>query len=301
MRVEAPTTFMQAYQQGRANRRQDRLDEQKLAFDVFDESRARRKHELQMDTGIENLRNKKTMNPLMESLALYKNKLAYGTLDADIAENAEITDNLIKMNRIKQAQALSNLDADQTKRFQQDYLPQTGSVFSTGNTPEEIAKINENAALRDELVSKGLTSGIQDLDIDIASNRPVQALAEKTAEIDEEIRTVFPQAYDSLAALNYTNKFEYPITLLDDQNKLAEKGYEAAFKLHGLQKKQLGEEEKNLEGLIRESEELKKLLKNPEKNKEAIQDKISTLKIYRDIFGLGQGGLMNLQGIKGGK
>ena len=108
---------------------------------------------------------------------------------------------------------------------------------------------------------------------------------------DDEMNSSFRknQLY-SLKLDNQNNRFSYPI-----QTQVFEK-YQLL-----LIKKQLGEEEKNLEGLIRESEELKKLLKNPEENKEAIQDKISTLKIYRDIFGLGQGGLMNLQGIKGGK
>lgn len=301
MRVEAPTTMMQAYQQGRANRRQDRLDEQKLAFDVFDESRARKKHELQMDTGIENLRNKKTMNPLMESLALYKNKLAYGTLDADIAENAEISDNLIKQNRIKQAKMLSDLDALQTKRLQQDYLPQTGSVFSTGATPEILSKREESAGYRDELVSKGLLSGIQDLDIDMALNRPVQALAEETAKWDEDFREELPEEYYDLAGLNYTNKFEYPIRLLDDQNQLSTLGYEKAFDLYDIEDKRLKDTKENLETFTEQQKSIKELLKAPKQNKDAINDAMNTLKIYRELFGFGQGGLMNLQGVTGGK
>lgn len=301
MRVEAPTTMMQAYQQGRQNRRQDRLDDQKLAFDVFDESRARKKHELQMDTGIENLRNKKTMNPLMESLALYKNKLSYGTLEDDIAENAEITDNLIKKNRIKQATMLSDLDALQTKRLQQDYLPQTGSVFNTGATPEALAKRKESAGYRDELVGKGLLSGIQDLDIDIATNRPVKALAEETAKWGDDMRKELPEQFYDLAGLNYTNKFEYPIELLADQNKLSELGYESAFELHDLTKADLADRKKNMKGYKEEQDKARILMENPKANEDEIKDAINKLKMYREIFGLGQSGLLNLQGVKGGK
>lgn len=299
MRVEAPTTMMQAYQQGRANRRQDRLDEQKLAFDVFDESRARRKHELQMDTGIENLRNKKTMNPLMESLALYKNKLAYGTLDADIAENAEITDNLIKQNRIKQATMLSDLDALQTKRFQQDYLGQTGSIFNTGVTSDEMAKRTENAGLLAELTGKGLTSGIQDLDIDIALNEPNLTMAVDQAKEFAAQKKELPGRYQDMIMESVANKYEYPISLAYDQNTLSGKGFDQAFRLYDLKDKDLQEMEGNIEGYRKEQARVKDLLQDPKGNKDEINDAMNTLKIYRELFGFGQGGLLNMQ--QGGK
>lgn len=299
MRVEAPTTMMQAYQQGRANRRQDRLDEQKLAFDVFDESRARKKHELQMDTGIENLRNKKTMNPLMESLALYKNKLAYGTLDADIAENAEITDNLIKMNDIKQATQLSDLDNLQMKRNQRDYLSQTGSIYDTGVSSGEEEKRALNRGLTYDLVGKGLTSGIQDLDIDIALNQPNLTMAIDQAEEFATQKKELPGRYQDMIMQSVANKYEYPISLAYDQNTLSGKGFDQAFRLYDLKDKDLQEMEGNIEGYRKEQARVKDLLQDPKGNKDEINDAMNTLKIYRELFGFGQGGLLNMQ--QGGK
>ena len=301
MRVEAPTTMMQAYQQSRQNRRQDKLDDQKLAFDVFDESRARRKHELQMDTGIENLRNKKTMNPLMESLALYKNKLAYGTLEDDIAENAEITDNLIKMNDIKQATQLSDLDFNQMKRNQRNFLSQTGSVYDTGVSPDERKKRAENRGLTYDLVGRGLTSGIQDLDIDLALNRPNLTIAQDLAEEAGKYKKELPGRYQDMIMKKYSNKYEYPTELLYDQNTLSGLGYDHAFELHDLQVSDLKDTKENMKGYKEEQDRAKVLMDNPKANEDEIKDAINKLKMYREIFGLGQSGLLNLQGVKGGK
>jgi len=89
MRVEAPSTFMTAHQQSKDNQRRDKLDDQNLAFSIFNESRARAKHDYQMDMGEENVRHAKTMNPLLESIKLYENEYKWGTLDTDISQKKE--------------------------------------------------------------------------------------------------------------------------------------------------------------------------------------------------------------------
>ena len=80
MRVEAPTTFMTAYQQGRDNRRQDKLDSQNLAFTVFDEGRQRELHKYKMDKGSEDVRHLKTINPIIESLKKHDEQFAWDTI-----------------------------------------------------------------------------------------------------------------------------------------------------------------------------------------------------------------------------
>jgi hypothetical protein len=108
--VETPQTFMTAYQQGRQNRRQDKVDDQKLAFTIFDEDRRRAKHKAQMDRAMEDTRHLKTMNPFLESIDRYRATKSWSTLESDVIKNKDATKHQVLMNVTKERKAQSELD-----------------------------------------------------------------------------------------------------------------------------------------------------------------------------------------------
>ena len=117
MRVEGPETFMTAYQQGRQNRRQDEQDNEKLAFSIFGEKRARDKHDAFIDRAEEDTRHAKTMNPLMESLRLYENQLKFNTLDSEISRHREKTRADKQSHILSEAKKISDLDYSTYSRY----------------------------------------------------------------------------------------------------------------------------------------------------------------------------------------
>ena len=188
MQVENPSVFSTSYQQTKANQRQSKQDDQKLAFSIFNEKRARGKHEYQMDLGEEQVRHAKTMNPLMESLRLHENELKWGTLDSDIGFAEERTRHAKTMNPLEEhfqryknklawdtvdssvqrhqrktewddirydleeGRLMSNLDHQKTSRLQ------TADYKGTTTTPDQQAMLEKNRALKDQVIAGGLDS-----------------------------------------------------------------------------------------------------------------------------------------------
>ena len=147
--VEAPSTFMTSYQQGRQNRRQDRLDTQKLGFSVFDESRRRQKHKAQMDRAMEDTQHLKTMNPLLESLELYKNEKAWNTLDSDISRHKETTRHQKADNTLRERKLQSDVDNLWWQRNQGHLVEQ---YKDTGWTGDRIQGSKDQKARVDEMI-----------------------------------------------------------------------------------------------------------------------------------------------------
>tara|TARA_R100000655_G_scaffold45974_1_gene82778 strand:- start:17788 stop:18849 length:1062 start_codon:yes stop_codon:yes gene_type:complete len=223
MRVEAPNTFSTAYQQTKANRRQEKQDSQNLAFSIFNEKRARAKHQYQMDLGEEQVRHAKTVNPLMESLRLhenelkwgtldadigyaeertrhavemnplkesfarYKNKLAWDTVESDIANNKERTRHRKEANRINEANLLSDLEKQQYSAGQStNYLAEDSQYAGMGPTEEQRASILKRRGLMDDVMEQGLGATLQE-----------GRIAGHQRDIDEDRMSKIGEYYDS--------------------------------------------------------------------------------------------------------
>ena len=219
MRVEAPTTMMQAYQQGRQNRRQDKLDDQKLAFSIFDEKRQRDKHELFIDSGEESLRHAKTMNPLMESLRLYENELKFNTLDSSIARHKEETRHQREKHLINEATMMSTLDNQQMKYGQGTSYLQDGSAYDSNITPDMGAKYDKK---RDLMVDTQISG------LDVANTE--LSTQGKLARMDDVFAGGIAKAFNEQGFSDYNNpiykdavdnRYKYPNQIASGENILA--------------------------------------------------------------------------------
>jgi len=165
--VEAPSTFMTSYQQGRQNKRQDRQDNIKLGFTIFDEDRRREKHKAQMDRAMEDTRHLKTMNPFLESLERYKNELKWSTLESDVIRNKDATKHQVISNVIKENDMRSDLDNIIWQRMQNPDLYGRGGAFST----EEKGIMAENRGLLNRTIGGALGNQATDQDIEAIYKR----------------------------------------------------------------------------------------------------------------------------------
>ena len=334
MRVEAPTTFMTAHQQSKDNQRRDRLDQQKLAFTIFDEKRARDKHQYQMDLGEEQVRHAKTMNPLMESLRLHENELKWGTLESDIGYAEERTRHAKAMNplqesfqRYKNKLAWDTVDSSIARHHEQtdwmerhndlkesklrsdlDHLKwtrkQTTDYYGTSATPEQNEAIAEQRALMDETVSKGLKGQIDDFDIQANQSYIDKQVGDYTVGRFDDAYLNDPDRMDSLASDILAGTLDMPARTKVNQ-------YNLGFGDYNLQKYGQGMQWKVLEGMQDRYETQQRIYKEKvelydkanelwEKGKKDAANDIYTRLEQMKNIGLLQGGNMQ-QFMQGGK
>ena len=209
-RVEAPTTFMTAYQQGRQNRRQDKLDNQNLAFSVFDEKRNRDKHEAFIDRAEEDTRHAKTMNPLMESLRLYENELKWNTLDSSISRHKEETRHQKADHRLTEAKKTMEGDAYATEKL----LRPDDYNYSSGMDAEEQDMIGKTRDVVDKMKYEGVNLGRTELDTKA-----------KYAEVENKLGEYILNEHGALTDQErgewgyeaFQNKYLYPTKNLNQQ------------------------------------------------------------------------------------
>ena len=174
--VEAPTTFMSNYQASRQNKREDKQDSEKSLYSIYDEKRKRENHKAKIDMDEETQRHRMTMNPLSESIELYKNKLSWGTLDSDINRHREKTRNDKEEGLLRENQMESNLDWDLYTRGQNIDEYGAGQRFTTeqkdavdakrtnSDTIQHNDQINKEAQQKlvgNELYRQGLASATE--------------------------------------------------------------------------------------------------------------------------------------------
>ncbi len=217
MRVEGPQTFMTAYQQGRQNRRQDEQDNQKLAFSIFGEKRARDKHDAFIDRAEEDTRAAKTMNPLMESLRLYENQLKFNTLDSSISRHREKTRADKQEHILSEAKKRSDLDYSTYSRGQDS--SQYG--YGTATTEKQQEKIDTRRGLMDKVVEGGLreTDTLQGIDADL--NNIDALIARETGKQFTDTVANDPDRLRELASGIINNNYINPtLAKTEDYNKL---------------------------------------------------------------------------------
>lgn len=184
--VEAPSTFMTSYQQGRQNKRQDRQDNIKLGFTIFDEDRRREKHKAQMDRAMEDTRHLKTMNPFLESLEKYKNELKWSTLESDVIKSKDATKHQVISNVIRENDMRSDLDNIIWQRMQNPDLYGRGGAFSS----EEKGIMAGNRGLLNRTIGGALGNQLTQQRIEEDYLSGDERMSQATQAADEEYHDI---------------------------------------------------------------------------------------------------------------
>ena len=247
--VEAPTTFMSNYQASRQNKREDRQDSEKELYSIYNEERKRQNHKAKIDMDEETQRHRMTMNPLSESIELYKNKLSWGTLNSDISRHRAKTRNDKEEGLLREYQMESDLDWDLYTRGQNIDEYGAGQRF----TPEQKDAIDAKRTNADTIQHNDQTLKISQQGL----NADEQARLKETSAFETKVsgkyydtaNKLYDADKDEIARKQVNNSFWNPLQMASEGFAQQGRGFELSKRHYGSQKKMFDLNDKSQEAI----------------------------------------------------